>query len=342
MVPVELRQIGLFRVESQGGVRLYGPWSESKGDLGFEGPIFWDGVNLGDFDPGSGDFGLAAGPRRGRLRITHGWPAYPDGFADDSWRLHATVNAEETARQGSPDASENECPTSMHISPINASDRTRDVLSTRRLRRTAIEAGLFGVALLTVAASAMWAKRGGFEFSAPALAAVEQIGAVEARIAPVALSTIANVATENAPSSNDTLATPAPEFRVESVEIIDPANAEIRYFDGRAVRPSKIIWMETTAYSPDERSCGEWADGVTASNRSVWTNGMKLVAADTKVLKMHSLVSIPGYHNEEVVPVLDRGGAIKGNKLDLLYPTHERALQWGRQRLPVTVWEYVD
>jgi 3D (Asp-Asp-Asp) domain-containing protein len=339
---VRIVQTGMFRVETRAGVRLYGPASESKGDCRFEGPIFSDGVNLGDFAHGTGDFGLAAGPRRGRLRITHGWPAYPDGFADDTRRTNDARDLEENARQGSPDLSENECPTSMHISPTNASDRTRDVLSTRRSRRLAIEAGLFGVALLTVAASAMWAKRGGFEFSAPALAAVEQIGAVEARIAPVALSTIANVATENAPSSNEAHATPAPEFRVESVEVIDPANAEIRYFDGRAVRPSKIIWMETTAYSPDERSCGIWADGVTASNRSVWTNGMKLVAADTKVLKMHSLVSIPGYHNAEIVPVLDRGGAIKGNKLDLLYPTHERALQWGRQRLPVTVWEYVD
>ncbi len=337
MLPIEIVQNGVFRVESLARVRLCGPWSESKGDFRFEGPTFSDGVNLGDFAAGSGDFGLAAGPRRGRLRITHGWPAYPEGFADDLWRLHATVNAEETARQGSPDISENECPTSMQSSPTNASDRTRDVLSTRRFRRLAIEAGLFGVALLTVAASAMWAKRGGFEFSAPALAAVEHMG--EAKIIPVA-----NVATENdaTPIINETLATPAPEFEIESVEVIDPANAEIRYFDGRAVRPAKVIWMVTTAYSPDERSCGEWADGVTASNRSVWTNGMKLVAADTKVLKMHTLVSIPGYHDAEIVPVLDRGGAIKGNKLDLLYPTHERALQWGRQRLPVTVWEYVD
>lgn len=332
---VEIVEIGQFGIETRAGVRLCGPWSESKGDCRFEGPTFSDGVNLGDFAHGTGEFGLAAGPRRGRLRITQGWPACPDGFADDMWRLHATFDAEENARQGSPDASENECPTTMQSSPPNASDRTRDVLSTRRSRRVAIEAGLFGVALLTVAASAMWAKRGGFEFSAPALAAVEHVN--EAKIVPVA-----NVATESAPSTIETLATPAPEFRVESVEVIDPANAEIRYFDGRAVRPAKVIWMVTTAYSPDERSCGEWADGVTASNRSVWTNGMKLVAADTKVLKMHSLVSIPGYHNAEIVPVLDRGGAIKGNKLDLLYPTHERALQWGRQRLPVTVWEYVD
>ncbi|MGP1309699.1 MAG: 3D domain-containing protein [Phycisphaerales bacterium] len=234
----------------------------------------------------------------------------------------------------------------MQSSPTNASVRTRDALSTRRFRRTAIEAGVFGVALLTVAATAVWAKRAGgagFEFSAPALAAVEhsrpvtQQNTTTATIVPVAQTT------EPAPApAPEAFAAPAPEFQVERVEVIDPAAAEIRYFDGRPVRPVKVIWMVTTAYSPDERSCGKWADGVTASNRSVWTNGMKLVAADTKVLKMHSLVSIPGYHNAEVVPVLDRGGAIKGNRLDLLYPTHERALQWGRQRLPVTVYEYAD
>jgi 3D (Asp-Asp-Asp) domain-containing protein len=35
--------------------------------------------------------------------------------------------------------------------------------------------------------------------------------------------------------------------------------------------------------------------------------------------------------------VLDRGGAIKGNKLDVFFPTHAEALKWGRQRIAVTV-----
>jgi 3D (Asp-Asp-Asp) domain-containing protein len=69
---------------------------------------------------------------------------------------------------------------------------------------------------------------------------------------------------------------------------------------------------------------------------------MKLVAADTDVLPFGTLVSIPGYNNGRPVPVLDRGGAIRGNRLDLLYPTHQRALQWGVQDLEITVWEYAD
>ena len=42
------------------------------------------------------------------------------------------------------------------------------------------------------------------------------------------------------------------------------------------------------------------------------------------------------------MPVLDTGGAIKGNRLDVLYPTHEVAMRWGVQDIEVTVWEYAD
>ena len=125
----------------------------------------------------------------------------------------------------------------------------------------------------------------------------------------------------------------------DSTPRIDPS---YRWFDGKLVRPARVIYMTVTGYSPDARSCGEFADGKTATMNSVWTNGMKLVAADPKVLPYWSMVSIPGYANTEIVPVLDCGGAIKGNRLDLLYPTHEIALQWGVRQVPVTVWEYVE
>ena len=66
------------------------------------------------------------------------------------------------------------------------------------------------------------------------------------------------------------------------------------------------------------------------------------IAADPKLLPLGSIVSIPGYAGDAVVPVLDVGGAIKGNKLDVLYATHARARQWGVQELEVIVWEYAD
>lgn len=139
-------------------------------------------------------------------------------------------------------------------------------------------------------------------------------------------------------SARETLAVDVHVAQIETATDDD----EIRWFDGRPIRPAKTMTMVVTAYSPDERSCGKWADGITASGYSVWTNGMKLVAADTSILPFGTLISIPGYDGEDVVPVLDRGGAIKGKRLDVLYPTHERALQWGVQTLEVTIWEYAD
>jgi 3D (Asp-Asp-Asp) domain-containing protein len=102
------------------------------------------------------------------------------------------------------------------------------------------------------------------------------------------------------------------------------------------------MWMTVTAYSPDERSCGDSADGQTATLHSVSTNNMKLVAADTRILPFGSVVSIPGYNDDKVVPVLDRGGAIKGRHLDLLFPTDAQARAWGKKKLLVTVWAYAD
>lgn len=124
--------------------------------------------------------------------------------------------------------------------------------------------------------------------------------------------------------------------------IASDSKSAIRFHDGRPIVPVKSLRMRVTAYSPDHRSCGDQADGITASGYSVHTNAGRLVAADRKMFGFGQLLSIPGYADESVVPVLDRGGAIKGNRLDVLYPTHERAMQWGVKHLVVTVWAYAD
>ncbi|MGE3108502.1 MAG: 3D domain-containing protein [Phycisphaerales bacterium] len=117
---------------------------------------------------------------------------------------------------------------------------------------------------------------------------------------------------------------------------------ETKWFNGRAVRPGRTITMVVTAYTPDEISCGEFADGITSSNHSVYTNGMRLVAADSRVLPLGSMISVPGYAEGKIVPVLDRGGKIKGNRLDVLFADNATARKWGKKTLTVTVWEYAD
>jgi 3D (Asp-Asp-Asp) domain-containing protein len=113
-------------------------------------------------------------------------------------------------------------------------------------------------------------------------------------------------------------------------------------FDDRPLEVVRVVRMRVTAYSPDDASCAPYADGWTASGFSVWTNGMRLVAADPSVLPLGSVVGVPGYNHGLPVPVLDVGGAITGLRLDVLFPTHEAALRWGVRHLPVTIYRFAD
>lgn len=146
---------------------------------------------------------------------------------------------------------------------------------------------------------------------------------------------------------------PAVESRPVEPAVVEKAPVKIepkpelwplgtKFFNGRPIRPVKTMKMVVTAYSPDGRSCGNSADGITATLHSVKTNAHRLVAADPRVLGYGSMLTIPGYDSGNVVPVLDCGGAIKGNRLDLLFPTHEQARKWGRKTVTVTVWGYAD
>lgn len=136
---------------------------------------------------------------------------------------------------------------------------------------------------------------------------------------------------------------PAPPASAEvSPEADTSSAASAPTFDNRRLEKDRTLSMRVTAYSPHAESCGEWADGYTASGYSVWTNGMRLVAADTDLLPFGTIVSVPGYNGGRPVQVLDRGGAIKGHRLDVLFGTHERALEWGVQNLEITVWRYAD
>ena len=97
------------------------------------------------------------------------------------------------------------------------------------------------------------------------------------------------------------------------------------------------ILMEVTAYCACKKCCGPRAQGLTASGRRIEYNGGRFVAADTRLLKFNTKLLVPGYTGGQPVEVIDRGGAIKGNKLDVFFNTHEEARKWGRQWLLVTV-----
>ncbi len=93
------------------------------------------------------------------------------------------------------------------------------------------------------------------------------------------------------------------------------------------------VTFEVTAYCPCELCCGKWADGITASGE--YAEGFFVAAPPEYPFK--TLMAVPGYNEGKPVEVLDRGGAIKGNKLDVFFPTHQEAKNWGRQKLKVRI-----
>jgi 3D (Asp-Asp-Asp) domain-containing protein len=97
----------------------------------------------------------------------------------------------------------------------------------------------------------------------------------------------------------------------------------------------QTVQMRVTAYCPCEQCCGEYSDGQTASGHNIQP-GDAFVAAD-KQYPFGTKMVIAGYNNDQPVKVLDRGGAIKANRLDVFFHTHQEALEWGVKYIDVEV-----
>lgn len=94
---------------------------------------------------------------------------------------------------------------------------------------------------------------------------------------------------------------------------------------------SKVLTMEATAYTADCAGCS----GITKTGLNLKKNRhMKVVAVDPRVIPLGSRVWVEGY-GEAIAG--DIGGAIKGNKIDLHFPTKSSALQFGRKSVTVKV-----
>jgi 3D (Asp-Asp-Asp) domain-containing protein len=92
--------------------------------------------------------------------------------------------------------------------------------------------------------------------------------------------------------------------------------------------------MQVTAYCPCQVCCGKNAAGITASGHKIM-RGERFAAA-SKTIPFGTIIDVPGYGR---VPVIDRGGAIKGDRIDVFFDTHQEARKWGWQILDVAIYE---
>lgn len=97
------------------------------------------------------------------------------------------------------------------------------------------------------------------------------------------------------------------------------------------VSTGKVLDMEATAYGPDCQGC----IGITAYGINIKTKPVpKVIAVDPKTIPLGTYVYVEGY-GEAIAG--DTGSAIKGNIIDLLYPSEAASNSWGRRKVKVTI-----
>ncbi|MGO8702428.1 MAG: 3D domain-containing protein [Candidatus Brocadiia bacterium] len=89
-----------------------------------------------------------------------------------------------------------------------------------------------------------------------------------------------------------------------------------------------------TAYSACVACCGK-SDGITADG--TYAPGFKgVLVSAPKDIPFGTKLWVQGVG---LVEVHDRGGAIKGRRVELFFQTYREALQWGVQKRQVWVWK---
>lgn len=95
--------------------------------------------------------------------------------------------------------------------------------------------------------------------------------------------------------------------------------------------PTSLGTFKLTAYCPCPQCCGQWADGITYTGTTATAS--RTIAVDPDVIPLGSTVYIDG----QAYIAEDIGGAIKGNRIDVFFPAHDEALQFGVQYAEVAI-----
>lgn len=93
----------------------------------------------------------------------------------------------------------------------------------------------------------------------------------------------------------------------------------------------KTITVEATAYTANCEGCS----GVTATGIDLNANpDQKVIAVDPDVIPLGTEVYVEGYGRAIAG---DTGGGIDGNEIDVYVQSHDKAMEWGRKSVEVTI-----
>lgn len=146
-------------------------------------------------------------------------------------------------------------------------------------------------------------------------------------------STLPSESTENLPQDESVQTQLSDDDAL--IQLLAGVNTNVEYQLQEDKESWQVVRMRVTGYCSCSKCCGKHSDGITASNHRIRT-GDTFVAAD-KFYGFGTQMVIPGYSNDRVVTVQDRGKAIKGNRLDVFFDSHSQAQKWGVRYLDVLV-----
>lgn len=129
----------------------------------------------------------------------------------------------------------------------------------------------------------------------------------------------------------------------QKLSVVSEGNAVKKVATSKAVAktPSrsdsdKVVKEFTVSASAFTANCNG-CSGTTATGINLKSNpDMKVIAVDPDVIKLGTKVHVQGYG---YAIAGDTGGAIKGNKIDVFFPTKAEAYKWGRKDVKIKILE---
>jgi len=134
------------------------------------------------------------------------------------------------------------------------------------------------------------------------------------------------------PSTSNTASTESkPEATVPSTSNTTSTESKPEANAPSTSNTAKEIIVEASAYTASCEGCS----GITATGINLKANpNAKVISVDPTVIPLGSKVYVEGY-GEAIAG--DTGGAIKGNRIDVFFPSQQDAINFGVKQLKVTI-----
>lgn len=135
--------------------------------------------------------------------------------------------------------------------------------------------------------------------------------------------------------ANMKLTTEIENLHTTNVHLLDEIRMLVKESDNKEQTLSSNIHslgqFRISAYCNCRICCGKWAGGPTASGTMPVAG--RTIAVDPNIIPLGSKVIIDGY----TYIAEDTGSAIKGNRIDMYFDSHQEALKWGIKYIEVNL-----